>query len=76
MPTTSANLGFPLPDPPNDSRAAGEAAVRQFLIALDAYLVGFTSAPAGYFAPLTDGDVDDPQIIYAEGQVVLAWVDL
>lgn len=32
--------------------------------------------PLGYWAPLTDGDLDDPQFIFAEGQVVMVWVDL
>lgn len=33
------------------------------------------TVPDGHWAPLTDGDLDDPQIVYAEGQAVMVFVE-
>lgn len=59
MPTVTANLSFPLPDPPNDSRREGEAALRLAIVAIDAYLAGFTGGGSGEtFGVVFNGDGD------------------
>lgn len=77
MATTTTHYGFDNPAS-GDAQAASELAITATIDAVDAALWGVASGTTGgYYAPVTNGDVVTPEILFdAAGDVIVAWIAL